>query len=287
MSVYQNQLTTRKLKSSIFKYLCFCASAITIGLLATLLTRMLYQGYSHFDWQFITSFPSRFVEKAGIKSAFAGSLWLVSIVAIVSIPLGIATAVYIEEYLPRNRMKNFIKLNIANLAGVPSIVYGIIGLVMFVRFLSLDRSLLAGGLTLSLLILPVIIITASEAISTVSKDVRLAAYALGGTKRLVVWYHVLPAALPSIMTGVILAISRALGETAPLLIVGGLAYVSFTPVNILDEYSALPIQIYNWAGRPQTGFHELAASGILLLLVVLLSANGLAIYIRHRFSQKN
>lgn len=283
---YQNNLEKRRRHSLIFQYLCFTAAIVTIALLFFLVSRIIYQGYTSLDWQFLTSFPSRFIRKAGIISALSGSLWLLAIVALVSIPLGIATAVFIEEYLPENYFRGFIKLNIANLAGVPSIVYGILGLMIFVRFLSLDRSLLAGGFTLSLLIMPIIIITTSEALLTVPKEIRLAAYALGGTKRLVIWYHILPAALPNIMTGIILALSRAIGETAPLLIVGGLAYVSFVPTGIMDEYSALPIQIYNWAGRPQAGFHQLAASGIIVLLVVLLTVNGIAVYIRHRFSKE-
>jgi len=215
-----------------------------------------------------------------------GSIWLMVSVFIIAVPLGIAAAIYLEEYNRKTRLSRFIEINIANLAGVPSIVYGILGLAVFVRFFHLGRSVLAGALTMSLLILPVIIIAAREAIRAVPKNIRLGAYALGATRWQTVVHHVLPAALPGILTGVILAMSRALGETAPLIMIGALTYVAFVPVGPMDAFTALPIQIFNWASRPQTNFHEVAAAGIIVLLVFLLALNATAVWLRHRASKK-
>ncbi|MEZ5063265.1 MAG: phosphate ABC transporter permease PstA [bacterium] len=262
----------------------FCAAMTAFGMvvLVVLLTRIWREGHAWLDWQFLSSFPSRKPELAGILSALAGTAWLVVLTALVSVPLGVGSAVYLEEYAPNNRWTRFLEVNLANLAGVPSIIYGILGLAVFVRWFGLGRSLLAGSLTLSLLVLPVIIVASREAIRTVPASFRHAAYALGATRRQAVVHHVLPAAIPGILTGVILALSRAIGETAPLVVVGAFGYVAFVPAGVLDDFTALPIQIYNWTARPQEEFHALAAAGILVLLAVLMLMNATAVWIRQR-----
>ena len=276
----------RKTKNKIFKILCFSASISSIVVLALLLYNVVSVGLPHLSFDFLSSFPSRFAEKAGIKSALFGSIWLLIFITIISVPVGVAAAIYLEEYSPKNKWTKFIEINISNLAGVPSIVYGILGLVIFVRFFHLERSILAGSFTMSILILPVIIITAREAIKAVPKNIRLGAYALGASRWQTVKHHVLPIATPGIMTGVILAISRAIGETAPLIMMGAFTYVAFVPSSIWDEFTTLPIQIYNWTSRPQAEFHEIASAGIIVLLVVLLTMNAAAIIIRKRANKK-
>lgn len=233
------------------------------------------------------NFASRYPSKAGFKAAIVGSLWLLVFTALFAIPIGVSAAVYLEEYATKNRINRFIEVNISNLAGVPSIVYGILGLAVFVRGFGIEgwglgRSVLAGALTMSLLILPVIIIAAREAIKAVPDSIRQGAYGLGATRWQTVRHHILPVALPGILTGVILAMSRAIGETAPMIMIGALSYVAFTPEHPLDDFTVLPIQIYNWVSMPQEEFHLLAACGILVLLIVLLLMNSVAIYIRHR-----
>ena len=276
----------RKTKNKFFKILCFSASISSIVVLALLLYNVVSVGLPHLSFDFLSSFPSRFAEQAGIKSALFGSIWLLIFITIISVPVGVAAAIYLEEYSPKNKWTKFIEINISNLAGVPSIVYGILGLVIFVRFFHLERSILAGSFTMSILILPVIIITAREAIKAVPKNIRLGAYALGASKWQTVKHHVLPIATPGIMTGVILAISRAIGETAPLIMMGAFTYVAFVPSSIWDEFTTLPIQIYNWTSRPQAEFHEIASAGIIVLLVVLLTMNAAAIIIRKRANKK-
>jgi phosphate transport system permease protein len=282
LNVPTRNLTRRRRAGTSFRALCTTLSWLGVVLLAVLLIEVSRDGVGWLDRQFLASFPSRFPEKAGIKSALLGTLWLVSFTALFSIPVGVGAAVFLEEYAPRTRLGRFIELNIANLAGVPSIVYGILGLAIFVRGLALGRSVVAGSLTMSLLILPVIIIASREAIRAVPRTLRHASFALGATRWQTVRHHVLPAALPGILTGVILAISRAIGETAPLIMIGALTYVAFVPAGPLDAFTALPIQIFNWASRPQQDFHALAAAGIIVLLVVLLLMNAAAITIRHR-----
>jgi len=253
-----------------------------VALLAVLLARVARLGFGWLDFQFLASFPSRFPEKAGILSALAGTLWLIGLTALISVPTGVGAAVYLEEFSRPGRMKTFIEINIANLAGVPSIVYGILGLAVFVRGLALGHSVLAGALTMSLLILPVIIIASREAIKAVPASLRRGAMALGATRWQVVRHHVLPSALPGMLTGIILALSRAIGETAPLIMIGALTYIAFTPEGPMDDFTALPIQIFNWTARPQKEFHSLAAAAILVLLAVLLLMNAAAVILRHR-----
>lgn len=279
-------LRRRKTISSLFQALFLLATVTSVLLLAILLVSVSVEGFPRLGWDFLTSFPSRFPEKAGIKSALWGSLWVISLTAAIAIPVGVATAIYLEEYAKKSVLASLIEVNIANLAGVPSIVYGILGLSLFVRGLGLGRSVIAGALTMSLLILPVIIIAARESLRAVPLSVRQASFALGATRWQTVWHHVLPAALPGILTGTILALSRAIGETAPLIMIGALTYVAFTPRGPLDEFTALPIQIFNWASRPQEAFHQLASAGIIVLLAVLLSMNAAAITLRHRYEKE-
>ena len=275
------QLRRRHLTARLFQLACAAVTWAGVLLLGVLLFHVTREGIDWVDRQFLTSFPSRRPEKAGIKSALHGTLWLISMTAAISIPVGVGAAVYLEEFARKGRLSRFIEVNIANLAGVPSIVYGILGLAIFVRAFGLQRSVLAGALTMSLLILPVIILAAREAIRAVPPSIRQAAFALGATPWQTVRAHVLPSALPGILTGVILALSRAIGETAPLIMIGALTYVAFVPEGPMDEFTALPIQIYNWASRPQSEFHGLAAAGIIVLLAVLLLMNASAVLIRH------
>lgn len=276
----------------VFFTLCTAATVLALSTLAALLYQIVSQGWAWLDMQFLTSFPSRYPEKAGVAASLWGSIYLVATTALFTIPLGVGAAIYLEELMPKNRWSKLIEINIANLAGVPSIVYGILGLAVFVRFMDLGRSVLAGALTLSLLILPIVIIAAREALSQVDDGLRHAAFALGATKLQTVITHVLPQAMPGILTGVILAISRAVGETAPLILVGGLSYVAFTPESLFDEYTALPLQIHNWVSRPKEAFHDLSAAAIILLMGVVISANVIAVSIRtyvqrgHAWSKK-
>ncbi|PDH32258.1 MAG: phosphate ABC transporter, permease protein PstA [OM182 bacterium MED-G28] len=279
-------MRSRHAKARIFAKFCGLVTWLGTALLLVLLWQIFSDGLRWLDIDFLRSFPSRFPERAGILSALAGTLWLISLVAIIAIPVGVATAIYIEEFGGKGKLVKIIDINISNLAGVPSIVYGIIGLTLFVRGLQLERSLISGALTMSLLILPVIIIASREAIRTVPDSIRHAAIALGATQWQTVWSHVLPASFPGILTGVILGLSRAIGETAPLIMIGALTYVAFVPEGPMDSFTALPIQIFNWVSRPQEEFHELAAAAIIVLLVVLLSMNSLAIFIRHKMEKK-
>ncbi|MDA7951115.1 MAG: phosphate ABC transporter permease PstA [Pirellulaceae bacterium] len=278
-----SNLPTRRFKESIFRRLCQLMVFLAVGVLVLLLYHVTHTGIKWVDSDFLNSFPSRFPEKAGIKSALWGSVWLMGFTALFTVPLGIATALYLEEYGKKNWFNTFIEVNIANLAGVPSIVYGLLGMVLFVRGIGLGRSVLAGSLTMTLLILPVVIVVSREAIRAVPQGIRNSSFAVGATKWQTVWHHVLPVSLPGILTGLILALSRAIGETAPLIMIGALTYVAFVPEGPMDGFTALPIQIFNWASRPQSDFHSLAAAGILVLLTVLLLMNGVAIWIRQRF----
>lgn len=282
---YQN-LQHRHRKARVFQRCCAAVTWASVFLLAVLLYQVCADGLGWLDWQFFNSFPSRFPDRAGIKSALVGTLWMIALVAVFSIPVGISSALYLEEFAGKGKFAKFVELNIANLSGVPSIVYGILGLAIFVRYFALERSLISGALTMSLLILPTIIIAGREAIRGVPMSIRYAALSLGATRWQTTWAHVLPASFPGIMTGVILALSRAIGETAPLILIGAMTFVAFLPQGPMDSFTALPIQIYNWVSRPQPEFHELAAAGIIVLLVVLLLMNATAIYIRSRTERR-
>jgi len=289
MSTNLDIYTTKRrgrITNFLFTSVCFLATITCVVLLFIMIWNIILHGKNWLSWDFLNSYQSRFPDKAGIKSALFGSIWLISLTALFSVPLGVGAAVYLEEYASKSRWRKLIQLNISNLAGVPSIVYGILGLALFVRALGFDRSVLSGALTLTLVVLPIIILASQEALRSVPDSIRRSAYALGATRWQTVWYQVLPASLPGIMTGVILSLSRALGEAAPLIAVGAMAYVPFVPESLSDEFTALPIQIFIWTARPQEDFHSLAAAGILVLLVVLVSMNAIAIFVRHKYGKK-
>lgn len=270
--------------NKIFKYFCIFSAIFGIIMLLVLLIDVFSTGIRWLSLDFLMNFPSRFPERAGIKSALIGSVLMMLLVALISLPLGIGAAIYLEEYAEDDLLKKIIEVNIANLAGVPSIVYGILGLALFVRMLNFGRSLIAGALTLSLLILPIIIVASQEAIRAVPRSMREASYALGATKWQTTRHHVLPYALPGILTGAILALSRAIGETAPLIMIGALTYVAFIPKSVFDPFTVLPIQIFNWVSLPRREFHELAAAGIIVLLFLLLTMNSIAIWLRNKYT---
>lgn len=253
-----------------------------LGTLFWLVLDVLLRGAKWFDWQFLESFDSRFPREAGIKAALYGTIWMMSFTIVMSLPLGVASAIYLEEYAREGWLKSFIQINISNLAGVPSIIYGLLGLTVFVRLFGLQRSVLAGSMTMALLVLPIIVVATQEALRAVPSSLRDASLALGASRWQTIWHHVLPEAMPGILTGNILAASRAIGETAPLITIGALTFVPFTPSGPLDRFTVLPIQIFNWTSRPQEAFQNLAAAGIILLLVVLLTMNSIAIVLRQR-----
>ena len=275
-------------RDGIFKGLLVGLTSVGLVVLAVLLVTTFIDGAPSLSLEFLTSFPSAFPEKAGIESAITGTLWLMLIVAAVIIPLGVATALYLEEYADTERWwKRLVEVNIQNLAAVPSIVYGILGLAYFVRGpLSLGRTVLAGGLTLSLVVLPVVIITTREAIRAVPPSIKEGALALGATRWQAIWRQILPASIPGIATGVILSVSRAIGETAPLILVGAATFVAFNPTGLDSPFTALPLQIFSWTSQPNEDFKALAAAAIIVLLVILAVLNGVAIWLRNRYQKK-
>jgi phosphate transport system permease protein len=270
-----------------FSAVLFVGTVVGVIALATLIWTILDNGWARLVADpagFLTSFVSRFPARAGIKAALVGSAYLMVLTALFCFPVGVGAAVYLEEFAPRNRVTNFVETNIANLAGVPSVVYGLLGLGIFVRFLRMGPSLLAGALTLAVMSLPVIIVAAREAIRAVPESIRLGAFALGATRWQTVRRQVLPAAMPGTLTGTILALSRAIGETAPLLVIG-LPIVIFTlPDDVRDPVSALPLLIFDWTSRPQPAFAEAAAAASIVLLALLLAMNAVAIYLRNRYT---
>jgi phosphate transport system permease protein len=272
--------------SSLFAWVCLACTLLAVCVLVVVLGSILRHGVPWLTWHFLTSYPSRRPAEAGILPALVSSLWLISLTTLFSVPIGVGTAVYLEEYAADSKWRKLIQLNIANLAGVPSIVYGILGLGLFVRAMAMNRSILAGALTLTLVVLPIIILAAQEALRAVPNSIRQASYALGATRWQTVWFQVLPASLPGIMTGVILAISRALGEAAPLVAIGAATYITFMPSHLGDDFSALPVLIYDWAARPQAEFHDVAAAGIIVLLTVLILMNATAVYLRYRYGKR-
>jgi len=275
-------------KDRVFKAVLIGLTSVGLIVLAVLLITTFLDGAPSLSLEFLTSFPSAFPEKAGIESAITGTLWLMVIVGAVIIPLGVASALYLEEYADTERWWNrVIEVNIQNLAAVPSIVYGILGLAYFVRGpLSLGRTVLAGGLTLSLVVLPVVIITTREAIRAVPPSIKEGALALGATRWQAIWRQILPASVPGIATGVILSVSRAIGETAPLILVGAATFVAFNPTGLDSPFTALPLQIFSWISQPGEEFRALAAAAIIVLLVILAVLNGLAIWLRNRYQRK-
>jgi phosphate transport system permease protein len=255
-------------------------------ILAIFIGDVIIDGAGRINWDFLTSLPSRKPEKAGIFSAMIGSIWILLLTAIISFPIGVAAGIYLEKYANNTRFAKFLEINISNLAGVPSIIYGLLGLQIFVRIFHFGPSILSGSMTLALLILPIIIVATRESIKAVPQSITDASYGMGASKWQTIWHHILPASFGGILTGVILALSRAVGEAAPLIVVGALAYVPFAPKTPLDEFSVLPIQIFNWISRPQHGFIINAAAAIIVLLIITFLLNGIAIYLRNRWQRK-
>ncbi|MBS4219391.1 phosphate ABC transporter permease PstA [Bacillus sp. FJAT-49711] len=280
------RISSRIFTNTVMKWLFFLATSFGLLVLAVLIYRIFNDGFKFLDIEFFTNFASRKPENAGIKSAIFGTIWLMAITGPVSIILGVGCAIYLELYAKKNKFTRFIQMNISNLAGVPSIVFGLLGLTVFVRMMEMGRSLLAGGLTMSLLILPIIVVSTQEALRAVPKELQEASYGMGATKWQTIRRVILPAAIPGILTGSILALSRAVGETAPLIMIGALTFVAFVPENIWSGFTVMPIQIYNWTSRPQVAFHDVAAAGIIVLLVMLLIMNSIAIIIRNKFSKR-
>jgi phosphate transport system permease protein len=271
----------------LFILACLFAVVLPLGFLALLIGDVVADAAGRIDWNFITGYPSRRAERAGILPALVGSLWLITLTALLALPVGVGSAIYLEEYGGRSKLAGLIEINIANLAGVPSVIYGLLGLGLFVRTLGLGRSVLAGAATLALLVLPIVILSSREALRTVPLGLREACYALGSTRWQAIRRVVLPTALPGILTGAILSISRAIGETAPLIVVGALTYVTFLPDSINAPFTALPIQIFNWVSRPQRAFLDNAAAGIVVLLATMLVLNTLAIFLRNRLQSRS
>jgi phosphate transport system permease protein len=269
-----------------FIWVCLGAVFLPLALLSILIGDLVLDAAGRMSWDFITGYPSRRAERAGILPALVGSLFLISLTAVLSLPAGVGAAIYLEEYGKRSRLAGLIEINIANLAGVPSVIYGLLGLGLFVRTLGLGRSVLAGAATLSLLVLPIVILSSREALRTVPHSLREACFALGATRWQAIRRVVLPMALPGILTGAILSLSRAIGETAPLIVVGALTYVTFLPDGINAPFTALPIQIFNWVSRPQAEFLVNAAAGIVVLLVTMLVLNTIAILLRNRLQKR-
>ncbi len=277
---------TNRFKDNLFRYFGIACTLFGLLMLAVFLFSVLQQGVQRLDWQFFTSLPSRKPEEAGILIPLLGTIWIMVLTSLISIPLGVASGIYLEEYGKKNRIASLIEINITNLAGVPSIIYGLLALEIFVRILGLGKSLLAGSLTLALLILPIIIVATREALKAVPKTIREASYALGATKWQTTWFQILPASSGGIVTGVILAISRAIGETAPLIVIGAMLYITTVPSSPMDDFSVLPIQIFNWLSRPQKGFIINATAAIIVLLAITFILNGIAISLRNRWQKK-
>ena len=269
-----------------FKVLGLLVLVLALGSLAALLWDVWSDGAGRLSYDFLTGFPSRRAERAGIWHALTGSIFVILVTAALAIPVGVAAAIYLEEYGGRSAFARLIEINITNLAAVPSIIYGLLGLGLFVRTLGLGRSVLAGGATLALLVLPVVILSTREALRAVPGSLREGSYALGATKWQTIWHQVLPVAMPGILTGLILALSRAVGETAPLITIGAVTFVTFAPDSIWSPFTVLPIQIFNWVSRPQVEFQANAAGGIVILLVLLLTMNAAAVVLRDRYQKK-
>jgi phosphate transport system permease protein len=283
----------------VFAAVGLAATMVGVLVISALLFKLVYDGAARLSWDFFTNFPSRRAAQAGILSAWVGTLLVMFVTAVIGIPLGVAAGTYLEEYAPKNRLTGLIEINVTNLAGVPSIVYGLLALGLFVYALGFGRSVLSAGLTLALLILPVIIVATREAIRAVPHTIREAAYACGASKWQVTRDHVVPYSLPGIMTGIIIGLARAIGETAPLITIGALTFIAFLPTApisaeppfvsfswLFDGFTVLPIQMFNWVSRPGTGFQANAAAAGLVLLVITLVMNAGAVYLRYRLRKR-
>ncbi len=281
-----NNSTKNRLTDKAFQYFGIFNTFLGLVMLAVFIFVIMQVGLPRLNWDFITSLPSRFPEKAGIYTALIGTFWMLFLTIIFSVTLGVSAGIYLEEYAKKGWFSKLLEINISNLVGVPSVIYGILGLAFFNRYLGLGGSLLAGSLTLSLLIIPVIIVTTRESLKAVPKTIKEGAYALGATRWQTIWKQQLPAASGSIVTGVILALARAIGEAAPLIVVGALVYVPFIPHTPMDDYTLLPIQIFNWTSRPQPEFQVNASAGIIVLLFLTFLLNGISIYLRNKWQKK-
>ncbi|MBE7518876.1 MAG: phosphate ABC transporter permease PstA [Thermoflexaceae bacterium] len=273
----------RQALSRASRYVLLGASLVGVVALITLLWDTAAAGASRVSWDFVTSYPSRRAADAGLRSSIIGSTWVMATTILLAIPIAVGTALWIEEFAPKGRFLTIVQLNLANLAGVPSIIYGILGLAVFVRYFQLGPSILAGSLTLALMIIPMTVIASTEAIRQVPPSIRDGSLALGATHWQTVWHHVLPGAMPGIMTGTILAISRAAGETAALIMIGAFTFIAYDNTSLMEDFTTVPIQIYNWTIRPQEAFRENAAAAILLLIAAVFSLNLIAVIVRERF----
>lgn len=281
-----NRILVNRFKDKLFGVVGIVSTLIGLVLLVFFIGDILVKGLGRIDWDFITGLPSRKPERAGIFTAMIGTVWILVLTALIAFPIGTAAGIYLEEYANKGKLSKLLEINISNLAGVPSIIYGLLGLEIFARILKLGSSVLTGSLTLALLILPVIIVATRESIKAVPQSIRDASTALGASKWQTTYHQVLPASMGGILTGVILALSRAVGEAAPLIVIGALAYVPFAPKSPLDEFSVLPIQIFNWISRPQHGFIINAAAAIIVILLITFTMNGIAIYLRNKWQKK-
>ena len=295
----RNSIARRKIAEQLFKVLGLCSLAVAIGTLVLLFGALMYQGITRLDWQFLISYPSRHAAQAGILSAWVGSTLIMLVTAVVGVPVGVAAAIYLEEYARKTWMTELIEVNVTNLAGIPSIIYGLLALGLFVYILGLGESILVAGLTLALLILPVVIVTTREAIRAIPVDIREAAYALGATKWQTLTHHVLPYSTAGILTGIILALSRAIGETAPIITIGALTFIAFLPPApfmthppyisfdwLMSPFTVMPIQMFGWVSRPGEDFVSNAAAAGVFLVGMTLTMNGVAIYLRYRMRKK-
>jgi phosphate transport system permease protein len=273
-------------KELLFRIVALAVLCLALASLGALIWDVVTDGAGRLSWDFIRGFSSRRASQAGIWHALTGSIFVILVTACLAVPVGIAAAIYLEEYGGRSTAAKLIEINITNLAAVPSIIYGLLGLGLFVRTMDLGRSVLAGGATLALLVLPVVILSTREALRAVPNSIREGSYALGATKWQTIWSQVLPVAMPGILTGLILALSRAIGETAPLITIGAVTYMAFAPDSVWSPFTVLPIQIFNWVSRPQMEFHANAAAAIIVLLALLMSMNAGAIWLRDRYQRK-
>jgi len=277
------RVAVRQAVSRASAYLFLGASLVGVFVLFLLAYETISTGAGRLSWDFISNYPSRFAERAGLRSSAIGSIWVLGLTVVMSLPIAIGTAIWIEEFAPQNKFLTIVKLNLANLAGVPSIIYGVLGLAVFSRFFGFGSTIMAGGFTVSLMILPMTVIASQEAIRQVPSSIRDGALALGASQWQTVWYHVLPGAAPGIITGIILAVSRAAGETAALIMIGAFTFIAFDNTSPNEDFTTIPIQIYNWTIRPQEAFRQNAAAAIIVLMVAVLSLNLLAAVIRERF----
>ena len=282
----KSNLNKRKAKDKVLKIITIIATLVGVIFLLVLLIQIFSKGFKYLNWDFLTGFPSSRPERAGIAPAIVGSMYILVLTILISVPLGIGTAIYLELYAKPSKLTEFIKSNIQNLAGVPAIVYGILGLGVFVKFFMLGSSIISGALTLSLLVLSPIIISSQEALKTVPYSFYEGALALGVSKWQAIKGVVLPCAISNIITGIVLSLARAVGEASPLIVVGAATFLRFLPKSLLDGFTVLPIQIYNWTSRPEPEFQYLASAGIIVLLVIVFMFNILAIIIRKKFEKK-